>query len=141
MNNNIEEVLALNGFLILPVKGDSMMPLLNQETDTVRLTPIIEPLKKYDIPLYRRPSGQLVLHRIIKVTENGFYTCGDNRYIKEFVPYDWCIATAEGIFKGENYISLDSDEMCSYAKAIVRKRRFRWLKSLPKRILKKLKLR
>lgn len=33
----------------------------------------------YDVPLYRRPSGQLVLHRIVKVLPEEYVTCGDNR--------------------------------------------------------------
>jgi len=34
--------------------------------------------------LYRRDSGQYVLHRILKVRENDYVICGDNRWHKEY---------------------------------------------------------
>ena len=41
-------------------------------------------LKKYDVPLYKRDSGQYVLHRILKVRKDDYVICGDNRYCKEY---------------------------------------------------------
>ena len=35
--------------------------------------------KKNDVVLYRRDSGILVLHRICRITDNGFYLVGDNQ--------------------------------------------------------------
>ena len=62
--------------------GTSMMPMLRQGIDNVVLSPVPEKLKKYDLPLYRRSSGQFVLHRIIAVGET--YTCmGDNQFEPE----------------------------------------------------------
>ena len=135
---SIETALLENGYLIRPVEGDSMMPLLDQHRDTVKIVPVSTELKKYDIPLYRRPNGKLVLHRIIKVEKNGFITCGDNRFRTEFVPKEWVIAVAVGVFKGENYHSLDQPDMMAYAKSIVNKRFLRCLKSIPKRIKRRL---
>ena len=40
-------------------------------------------LKKYDVPLYRRDSGQYVLHRILKVRKDDYVICGDNRWRRE----------------------------------------------------------
>lgn len=136
MSDSIEQALLKNGFLIRPIDGDSMMPLLDMSTDAVKIVPVTRPLKKYDIPLYRRPSGQLVLHRIIKVKKDGFLTCGDNRYNTEFVPNDLIIAVAEGVYKGERYIPFDSEDIVSYSKKTVRQRFLRLIKSLPRRINK-----
>lgn len=62
--------------------GVSMLPMLRPGTDTVVLSPLPQKLKKYDLPLYRRSSGQFVLHRVIRVGET--YTCiGDNQFRKE----------------------------------------------------------
>ena len=56
-----------------------MMPMLRDGRDQVLLSPLPERLKKYDLPLYRRESGQFVLHRIVAVGET--YTCvGDNQF-------------------------------------------------------------
>ena len=37
-------------------------------------------LKRNDVALYRRDQGILVLHRIVRVTANGYYMTGDNQY-------------------------------------------------------------
>lgn len=63
-------------------RGVSMLPMLRQGIDSVVLSPIPEKLKKYDLPLYRRKSGQFVLHRIVKAGDT--YTCiGDNQFVYE----------------------------------------------------------
>ena len=60
-------------------RGTSMLPLLRQGEDSVTLSPLPETLRKYDLPLYQRESGQYVLHRIVKAGET--YTCiGDNQF-------------------------------------------------------------
>lgn len=80
-----EEELNRTGHLIYSNVGDSMLPLIRQGRDLL----VIEKthgarLNKYDIPLYKRDSGQYVLHRILKVRENDYVICGDNRYNKEY---------------------------------------------------------
>ena len=139
MNFSIEQALKSEGFLIHTIQGDSMLPLLDENNDTVRLILAEKPLKKYDIPLYRRPSGQLVLHRILKIMPDGYITCGDNRWKTEFVPFDWVVAVAEGVYKGDCFMPLNSKEMTNYAKSITNKRFLRFLKFLPSLIFKKVK--
>lgn len=48
-------------------EGRSMLPMLRPAKDSVVLAAITEPIKKYDITLYRRDNGQFVLHRIVKI--------------------------------------------------------------------------
>ena len=83
-NSTFEEQLAKNGKLIYTNKGDSMMPLIKQDRDLLIIKPVQGRLKKYDVPLYKRDSGQYVLHRIIKVRKNDYVICGDNRWVKEY---------------------------------------------------------
>lgn len=64
--------------------GDSMMPLIREGRDLLVIEPPKGRLKKYDIPLYRRDSGQYVLHRILKVRSEDYVLCGDNRWAKEY---------------------------------------------------------
>ena len=61
-----------------------MAPLIQQGRDLLVIERAQGRLKKYDVPLYRRDSGQYVLHRILKVRKNDYVMCGDNRYKKEF---------------------------------------------------------
>lgn len=80
----IEETLAAGGTVKLPITGTSMLPLLVWGRDTVTLTAVNAPLKKYDLPLYRRKDGAFVLHRVVKADADGTYTmCGDNQWVKE----------------------------------------------------------
>lgn len=62
--------------------GISMLPMLKEGRDAVTLSPVNKPLKKYDLPLYRRDDGSFVLHRIVKACST--FTCiGDNQYVYE----------------------------------------------------------
>jgi signal peptidase I len=82
--STFEEQLEKNGKLIYTNKGDSMMPLIKQDRDLLVIEPVEGRLKKYDVPLYKRDSGQYVLHRILKVREDDYVICGDNRWVKEY---------------------------------------------------------
>ena len=78
MNKTFEEIIAEQGRLVYTSVGDSMSPLI-RENDLLVIEPVKEPLEVGDIPLYKRDSGQYVLHRIVKI-KNGKYTMkGDNR--------------------------------------------------------------
>ena len=81
---NIEDAIQENGEIITSTVGISMYPMLRNRKDTVVIERVNRPLRKYDVPLYRDKSGKLLLHRIIKVTENGYVIRGDNRYYKEY---------------------------------------------------------
>jgi signal peptidase I len=83
-NSTFEEQLAKTGKLIYTNKGDSMMPLIKQDRDLLIIEPVHGRLKKYDVPLYKRDNGQYVLHRILKVREQDYVICGDNRWSKEY---------------------------------------------------------
>lgn len=78
-----EEVIAQEGKLIYMNVGDSMLPLIRQDKDLLIIEKMSGRLKKYDVPLYRRDSGQYVLHRILKVRQHDYILCGDNRYHRE----------------------------------------------------------
>ena len=117
---SLQAAIAEIGFVVRPVVGTSMMPLLDQNTDTVRLVQAPVRLRKYDIPLYVRPSGEHVLHRIVKVCDNHYVIRGDNTNYTEIVPFDWVIAVADGCSKKGVWHSFDEPDMVGYAKRIVR---------------------
>lgn len=79
-----EDVIDRDGKLIYTNVGDSMRPLIRQDRDILIIEKPQGRLKKYDVPLYKRDSGQYVLHRVLKVRENDYVICGDNRYSKEY---------------------------------------------------------
>ena len=82
-SSSFEEILEKEGHLIYSNVGDSMLPMIRQGRDLLVIRRQTGRLKKYDVPLYRRDSGQYVLHRILKVRENDYVICGDNRWHRE----------------------------------------------------------
>ena len=79
-----EDVIERDGRLVYTNVGDSMRPLIRQDRDILIIEKPQGRLKKYDVPLYKRDSGQYVLHRILKVRDSDYVICGDNRYCKEY---------------------------------------------------------
>ena len=79
-----EEELEQSGKLVYPNVGVSMRPLIKQDRDLLIIEKAKGRLKKYDIPLYKRPNGQYVLHRVVKVRENDYVILGDNCVSKEY---------------------------------------------------------
>ena len=60
--------------LPLVVTGSSMTPFLVSGRDTVFLSRLERPARRGDILLYRRDSGQYVLHRVWRVETDGTFT-------------------------------------------------------------------
>ena len=81
----IREQLANGQSVRFSPKGKSMLPMLQENRDSVVLSPLPEKLKKYDLPLYQRENGQYVLHRIVEihVADDTFTCIGDNQFVKE----------------------------------------------------------
>lgn len=65
--------------------GTSMLPMLDGVNDTVTFAPKPDKLQKYDVAFYRRKnSGQLVLHRVVRVCKDGTYVfSGDGQFYYE----------------------------------------------------------
>ena len=82
--STFEEEIEKSGKIIYTNVGDSMMPFIKQGRDVLVISRAEGRLKRYDVPLYKRDSGQYVLHRILKVRENDYIICGDNRYNREY---------------------------------------------------------
>ena len=80
----IKEQLNYNGTVRFTPKGNSMLPTLRNNKDSVTLKSPVFPLKKYDIAFYVRDNGQYVLHRIVDIPKDGTYTMrGDNQFVNE----------------------------------------------------------
>lgn len=75
--SNIREFIEKNGYYCATVHGVSMLPLLKNHRDSVYVVPP-DSLKKYDVVLFERNGGGLVLHRIMKAQGDVFYISGDN---------------------------------------------------------------
>ena len=105
----IEEVVSKGGRFNLITAGTSMLPLLRNRKDTVVLEAKRGRLKKYDIPLFRTCDGRYLLHRVVKVLDNSYNTCGDNRIkIEKGIRDDDIIAVVHSVIREGREISFDS---------------------------------
>ncbi len=95
----MREVLSGRPVVSLTV-GDSMEPLLHDRSTRVVIRRADLPLRPGDLPLYRRPDGRFVLHRVIRTDANFYYTRGDNRTGLEPVPKDWVLGVVTHIYRG-----------------------------------------
>lgn len=61
-------------------QGSSMFPLLTEGRDSVLICSLDDTTpKRGDILLYQRSNGLLVLHRVYRTRQDGFYFVGDNQ--------------------------------------------------------------
>ncbi len=100
----IQEELDAGRSVRFSPSGTSMLPMLREGKDSVILSPLPRKLKKYDLPLYRRASGQYVMHRIVKVGST--YTCiGDNQFYEETdLQHAQMIALVTSFYRGNKEI-------------------------------------
>ena len=135
MENNVSyrDIINKNDFFIATPVGTSMLPMIRERIDTVKLVKVARNLKKYDVILYERPGNVYVLHRIIKVIkkkgEIKYICCGDNQvFLEKYVENDQIIGVMEGYFRGESYIDINNLDYIRYAKRRVRIRIIRKIK-------------
>lgn len=88
--------------------GDSMEPLLYNRSTRVVIVKADRDLKRNELPLYKRPTGQFVMHRIIKVDTDYYYTRGDNRIGLEQIPKQWVQGVVTEIYRKEKHFTVDN---------------------------------
>ena len=107
--STFKEQLELHGKIIYTNVGTSMMPLLRQGRDVMIIERPTGRLKKYDVPLYIRPDGMYVLHRILKVRKNDYVICGDHCTVKEYgITDDDIVGVLTGVIRDGKTISTDA---------------------------------
>ncbi len=102
---SIEEQLQNEGVYVTTTVGVSMKPMLRNRRDRIVVLPVGDrTLGKGDLPLYRRPDGAYVLHRIIGVKGDHYIIRGDNTYAKEIVPHAWVLGYVSEFYRGERHV-------------------------------------
>ena len=112
----VESELDRCGVYASVTSGVSMRPLFRTNRDMVILKkPDTEP-KKYDVVLYKLPSGRYVLHRIIGVRDNRFIIRGDNTYSLEYVDKTDILAVLAEFNRRGKRVSVDNGVYLAYAR-------------------------
>ncbi|MBQ6381621.1 MAG: S24/S26 family peptidase [Clostridia bacterium] len=92
-----ENEIAAGREVLLPVKGNSMVPFLRDGRDSIYLSAPKQSFHVGDLVMFRREDGSYAMHRIYQVNQDGSYDIvGDNQIacdkaitngmIKAFVP-------------------------------------------------------
>jgi hypothetical protein len=103
----ITELLANNQKVRITVTGDSMMPFLRENTDSVELSAAdFNSLRFGQIVLIRRTSGLYILHRIVRKRKDCFYISGDaHKWVEGPLYPDHLIAVVTKIWRNNRQIS------------------------------------
>ncbi len=96
-------ILNLTGSIMFAVvEGKSMEPLL--QTGDLVLVVKVSPSDIHvgDVVVYKRPGGELVIHRVLKIDKVGneymYFIKGDNNPLPDGdIPYSWILGKVAGI--------------------------------------------
>jgi hypothetical protein len=107
---SFEDELSRRGVIIHTNKGESMMPLLREGRDVMIIKRPEGRLRRYDVALYKRADGTYILHRVLKVTPNGYVMCGDHCTEREYgITDNEVIGVLTGVIRdGKRHITTDN---------------------------------
>lgn len=77
--NLLKEQVSLGKEVSMIITGNSMSPFLEHGRDTIYFKKPDRKLHRGDMVFFQRDSGKFVMHRILKITEDGYYFLGDNQ--------------------------------------------------------------
>lgn len=111
-----ERLAAGHAVQYLPFRGVSMLPMLRQGKDAVELSPLPAKLRKYDLPVYRYPSGKYVMHRVVAVMEDHYLCMGDNTYEYETIYPEQLVGLVSAFKRGKKRIEVDAPVYRMYSR-------------------------
>ncbi len=139
-HSSVEEQLALHREVYTTTSGDSMKPLFRTHGCTVKLVAYTGDAARDDVILWRDASGKYLLHRVIRVTEDGYITRGDNRRRDDPpVLRRQVYAVLDGYYRGERFVPLTARRYRLYVRLWGRPNAVRaaylWVRDGVKRLL------
>jgi hypothetical protein len=128
LNKTYRSLIEEKKLIIVSPIGKSMLPLIREGKDSVRIDVINRKIKKFDVVLYQKKTGEYMLHRIIGRNQQGFILCGDNQWKMEFgVQEDDIIGIMTAVYRQEKEIPISNFGYRLYSKIRVYLRPFRGL--------------
>lgn len=128
---DIGDYLDKHGRVMIAPIGSSMKPLFHSDACQVVLVRPVQPLRKFDVVLYKGPGSALILHRIVAVGEHSCDIRGDNTYrLERGIPQEAILGVMEGFYRGNRYVSVEDRRYRCYVRVwawIYPLRRAAWL--------------
>lgn len=113
--HSIQEILKRDNVWISTTAGTSMWPMLRDRRDTIVVRPVEGRLRPYDVALYRRDNAY-ILHRVIKMTAEGYRIMGDNCMAYEEVPESAILGRLDEFWRDERHCDPRSAAWLLYAR-------------------------
>lgn len=110
----IAEELKERGAVIYTTVGVSMEPLLHERETLVEIHRPDGALKKHDIALFMRSSGDLVLHRVRRVCDGYYLICGDNQTVSERVDAAQILGVVRRFFRNGRWTDVGDRRYLCY---------------------------
>lgn len=105
---NYDEQIEKEGKILVSPLGISMMPILRQKHDIMLIEKISKPLKVKDAVLFKRENGQYVMHRIIRITKDGYDIRGDNCVNTEYsIKSSQIVGIMTGFYRDEKFVDCE----------------------------------
>ncbi len=104
MNKTIAGELKAGRMVATKTTGVSMRPLLYERKTTAIIEPLRRELQVGELPIYQRPDGYYVIHRVVGVDPAHYYTRGDNCTDIEKIPKSWALGVVVEILRGNRRI-------------------------------------
>lgn len=127
VNNEYIEQLNKNGVISFVPSGNSMWPFVKNKKQSVIIEKKTDRLSLYDVGFYLRDNGNPVLHRVVKVLNDGYVMKGDSQYYTENIKEDAVFGKMTGIYVKKKFLDCNDKKL--------KKKVERWCKS---KILRKL---
>lgn len=117
MKTTIIEQLNEKGFSLVNPKGNSMAPLFKEGKCTVEIHRLMRKPKKNDLLVFSMDE-KVVLHRVVKCTDDGWFTMGDNMLTGEFVKNEDIIGVVTAFYKDGKWHDIDSLDFKIYSRIL-----------------------
>ncbi len=114
---SIEQQLERDGVLLQYSVGVSMRPMLTERTEQIVIKKLDRQPKTNDVLLFKRASGQYVLHRMVGKKGDIFIIRGDNCFSSERVPADCVLGRLTGFYRQNRFVGKDRYVDCDRSKA------------------------
>jgi hypothetical protein len=103
----IKDLLDNDQMVRITVTGNSMMPFLREDTDSVELSSTdFDSLRFGQIVLIHRSNGQYILHRVVHKKKDCFFIAGDAQiWIEGPICPEQLVAVVTRIWRGNRQIS------------------------------------
>ena len=117
-----------NSVIAFVPRGNSMWPTLKGGKQSVVVAKKEGRLSYFDVALYVRDDGTNVLHRVMKVENDGYVMLGDSQYALEKVKEEQVLGVMVGFYRGEKYVDANDVEYLKKVEKWFRKKFWRKLR-------------